>query len=148
MEEDVARPVEWLSSTQKDLNALPMRVKRVFGYALYLAQTGGKHEDAKPLRGFSGAGVLEVVERHDGDTYREVYTVRFEEAVYVLHVFQKKATRGIETPQRDIDLIHERLQQAEQKHAAYLEQQAKERTQAQQATGPQPPSRKQKGTQS
>ena len=85
------------------------------GYALYLAQCGDKHLDAKPLRGFGGgAGVLEVVADHDGDTYRAVYTVRFADAVYVLHAFQKKSKRGIATPKREIERIRQRLQQAQE----------------------------------
>ncbi len=82
------------------------------GFALHLAQAGGKHVDTKPLRGFGGGRVLEIVEEHAGDTYRGVYTVRFEAAVYVLHAFQKKSKRGIETAKRDIDLIKERLKRA------------------------------------
>ena len=92
---------------------MPEEVQDVFGYALYLAQIGKKHEDAKPLKGFGSAGVLEVVEDWHGDTYRAVYTVRFAAAVYVLHVFQKKARKGIETPKHEINLIHERLKAAE-----------------------------------
>lgn len=86
------------------------------GFALYQAQTGGKHVAAKPLQGFGGAGVLEVVEDHTGDTYRAVYTVRFAEAVYVLHAFQKKATHRIATPQHQIDLIRRRLAAARRLH--------------------------------
>ena len=85
-----------------------------FGYALHLAQTGKKHEQAKPLRGFGSAGVLEIVEDWRGNTYRAVYTVRFAGAVFVLHVFQKKAKSGIATPKQDIELIRERLKAAEQ----------------------------------
>lgn len=94
----------------KDLCGFPEDVRQVMGYALYLAQTGVKHGSAKPLRGFGGAGVLEVVEDHDGDTYRTVYTVRFADSVYVLHAFQKKSKRGIATPKHDIDLIRDRLE--------------------------------------
>ena len=106
------RPVHWIGSTRKDLRAMPDQVQDDIGYALYLAQMGGKHADAKPLTGFKGAGVLEVVENHDGDTYRVVYTVKFANAVYVLHAFPKKSKRGIATPQADMDLIKGRLQQA------------------------------------
>lgn len=88
------------------------------GYALHLAQNGGKHEAAKPLAGFGGAGVLEVVDNYDGDTYRAVYTVKFTDVVYVLHAFQKKAKRGIRTPQQDIDLVRERLKLAEADYVA------------------------------
>lgn len=99
----------WMGSSKKDLMALPEEIVRIFGYALHLAQAGQKHQDAKPLSGFGGAGVLEIVENHDGDTYRCVYTVKYQEKVFVLHVFQKKSKRGIETPQPDIDLIKARL---------------------------------------
>lgn len=98
------------------MRTCPDDVQQTFGYALYLAQLGDKHDQAKPLKGFGGAGVLEVVEDHDGDTYRAVYTVRIAKAVYVLHVFQKKAKRGIATPKSDLDLIKQRLRAA-QEHA-------------------------------
>jgi len=107
------KPVHWVGSSKKDLKSMPDDVKDIFGYALYLAQIGKKHEDAKPLKGFGSAGVLEVVEDWHGDTYRAVYTVRFSAAVYVLHVFQKKAKKGIETPKYEIDLIRKRLTAAE-----------------------------------
>ena len=92
---------------------MPEDVIDVFGFALHLAQTGKKHANAKPLRGYGGAGVLEVVEDHLGDTYRAVYTVKIDEAVYVLHCFQKKSKQGIETPKHDMDLIRERLKAAQ-----------------------------------
>lgn len=95
---------------------MPQAVRRAFGFALYEAQAGRKHYAAKPLRGFTGAGVLEVVEDHDTDTYRAVYTVRFAEAVYVLHVFQKKAKHGIATPPSEIAAIRRALAEAEVKH--------------------------------
>lgn len=79
------------------------------GFALYLAQLGEKHRDAKPLKGFSGAGVLEIVDDHRGDTYRAVYTVKFADTVYVLHAFQKKSRKGISTPKQDLDLVKTRL---------------------------------------
>src|SRR2546425_10599109 len=107
------KPLYWVGSSKKDLLALSEEVVDVFGYALYLAQIGRKHEDAKPLKGFGSAGVLEVVEDWQGDTYRAVYTVRFTAAVFVLHVFQKKARKGIETPKDEIDLIRKRLKAAE-----------------------------------
>ncbi len=106
----------WVGSSLQDLKAFPDEVKRTMGYALYLAQTGGKHPDAKPLKGFSGAGVLEVVEDCADDAYRTVYTVRFSDAVYVLHAFQKKSKRGAATPQREIDLIWARLRRAQEIH--------------------------------
>lgn len=103
----------WVGSSKKDLIALPEDVQDVFGYALHLAQDGKKHEQAKPLKGFGSAGVLEVVEDWKGDTFRAVYTVKVGNAVYVLHCFQKKSTHGIETPKPDMDLIRERLKAAE-----------------------------------
>ena len=94
--------------------ALPEEVIDTFGYALYLAQAGKKHEQAKPLHGFGSAGVLEIVEDWRGNAYRAVYTVRFAAAVFVLHVFQKKAKSGIATPKQDMELIRGRLKVAEQ----------------------------------
>ncbi|WP_307340577.1 type II toxin-antitoxin system RelE/ParE family toxin [Pseudomonas lini] len=106
----------WVSSSKKDLKEMPADVQDVFGHALDLAQSGAKHPDAKPLKGFGGAGVLEVVEDFDTNTYRAVYTVRFSSAIYVLHCFQKKSTTGIKTAQGDIGLIKKRFQAA-QDHA-------------------------------
>jgi phage-related protein len=108
------KPLIWVGSSKRDLQSLPGPVEDLFGYALYLAQDGRKHEQAKPLKGFGSAGVLEVVEDWDRSTYRAVYTVRFESAVFVLHMFQKKSKRGAATPKADIDLIRERLKVAEQ----------------------------------
>ena len=108
------KPVVWLASTKKDLMTLPNEVIDTFGYALYLAQTGKKHEQAKPLHGFGSAGVLEIVEDWRGNTYRAVYTVRFAAAVFVLHMFQKKAKSGTATPKQNMELIRERLKVAEQ----------------------------------
>ena len=107
------KPLFWIASSRKDLMAMPDDVQDTFGYALHLAQIGRKHEEAKPLKGFNSAGVLEVVKDAKGDTYRAVYTVRFENAVYVLHCFQKKSTRGIATPKPDMDLIRDRLKAVE-----------------------------------
>jgi phage-related protein len=109
---EVPRPLRWVGSARKDLLALPGEVVDVFGFALHLAQIGEKHDQAKPLRGFGGAGVLEVVADHLGDTYRAVYTIRSAGAVYVLHCFKKKSTRGDVTPRRDIERIQDRLKVA------------------------------------
>ncbi|SRR5579883_815641 len=106
-------PLVWIGSSLEDLRSFPDAVKRVVGYALYLAQTGDKHPDAKPLKGFGGAGVLEVPVDTEGKTYRMIYTVIFPNAVYVLHAFQKKAKRGIATSRQDLDLIRARLQRAQ-----------------------------------
>ena len=103
----------WIGSIRKDLLALPADVRRFFGFALSLAQQGDKHESAKVLKGFGGAGVLEIVEDDSGGTYRAVYTVKFAEAVFVLHCFQKKSKRGIATPKEDIEIIYARLKIAE-----------------------------------
>jgi phage-related protein len=106
------KPVLWMGSTRKDLRDCPEAVQDTFGFALYLAQIGGKHPQAKALKGFGAADVLEVVEDDDGETYRAVYTVRFVHAVYVLHIFQKKSKRGIATPKTELDLIKKRLRDA------------------------------------
>jgi len=103
----------WVGSSKRDLLSLPDPVMDLFGFALYLAQQGKKHEQAKPLKGFGSAGVLEIVEAWDRNAYRAVYTVRFESAVFVLHIFQKKSKIGSETPQADIELIRQRLKVAE-----------------------------------
>lgn len=92
---------------------MPGDVQQLFGFALYHAQIGGIHPAAKPLKGFGSAGVLEVVDDWRGSTYRAVYTVRYSDAVFVLHCFQKKSKRGIQTAKHDMDLIRERLKQAE-----------------------------------
>lgn len=105
--------LEWVGSSYKDLMALPVEVRRMFGFALSLAQAGDQHDDAKVLKGFGGAGVLEVVESAVGGTYRAVYAVKFKQAVFVLHCFQKKSKRGIATPKVDMDIIHARLKVAE-----------------------------------
>ncbi|MHB1567431.1 MAG: type II toxin-antitoxin system RelE/ParE family toxin [Acidiferrobacter sp.] len=110
------KPLFWIASAKKDLCAMPEDVQDTFGYALYLAQSGRKHDQAKPLKGFGSAGILEVIEQSEGGTFRAVYTVRFTEAIYVLHCFQKKSTQGIATPKPDIDKIRDRLQTAE-RHA-------------------------------
>ena len=107
------KPVHWMGSRLNDLRSMPDEAQDTVGHALDLVQMGGRHADAEPLKGFKGAGVLEVVENHDGDTYRAVYTVRIAVAVYVLHVFQKKSKRGIATPQSDLDLVRQRLRDAE-----------------------------------
>jgi phage-related protein len=108
------KPVTWVGTSLKDLREFPPPVQDVIGYALYLAQSGGKHQDAKVLTGFGGAGVLEVIKDHRGDTFRGVYTLRYAGTVYVLHAFQKKSKTGRATPRRDMELIKQRLRDAEQ----------------------------------
>jgi phage-related protein len=115
------RPLFWIASSHKDLDRLPDRVQNSFGFALYLAQCGEKAEVAKPLKGFGGAGVLEVVAHHDGDTFRAVYIVRFTEAVYVLHCFQKKSKTRATTPKQEIDLVRSRLKIAEEEYKQWQE---------------------------
>jgi phage-related protein len=107
------RPLHWVGSAKRDLLAFPETVKDEIGAALSVAQFGGKHPAAKPWKG-AGSGVLEVVEDHDGDTYRAVYSVRFRWAIYVLHCFQKKSHRGIRTPKPDVELVSQRLRLAKQ----------------------------------
>jgi phage-related protein len=118
------KPLEWIGGSRKDLKALPDEVMDVFGYALHLAQAGGKHEQAKPLHGFGSAGVIEVVEDFRGNAYRAVYTVRFEERVFVLHVFQKKAKSGSATPKPDMELIRTRLKTAARRAKELNDEQA------------------------
>ena len=110
---DKDKPLAWIGSSKKDLMALPLAVRKFFGHALDFAQRGDKHDAAKVLKGFGGAGVLELVEDDQDGTYRAVYTVKFAEAVFVLHCFSKKSKRGIETPKEDMDIIRARLKAAE-----------------------------------
>jgi phage-related protein len=106
------KPLVWIGSSKRDLMALPDEVRRFFGYALSLAQVGDKDNASKVLKGFGGAGVLEVVEDDSGGTYRAVYTVKFDGIVFVLHCFQKKSKSGIATPKEDMDIIRTRLKEA------------------------------------
>ena len=106
------KPLHWVASAKKDYGAFPFEVQDEMGFALGLAQLGAKHPRAKPWTG-EGAGIFEIVEDHRGDTYRAVYAVRFAEAVYVLHAFQKKSKSGIKTPQEDVKLIATRLKRAQ-----------------------------------
>jgi phage-related protein len=113
---DQVRPVVWIGSSRRDLHAMPQQVRRHIGQALYTAQQGMTDPAAKPLKGFGGARVMEIVERYRTDAYRAVYTAHFEDAVYVLHVFQKKSKSGIATPKHELELIRERLAEAERHH--------------------------------
>jgi len=110
------KPIVWLRSSKEDLKRFPEPARRHIGYALKMAQEGEKHPDAKPLKGFGSAAVVEIVEDHDRNTYRAVYTVQFSEAIYVLHCFQKKSHHGIATDRRELDLVRERLKRAEELH--------------------------------
>lgn len=116
MKIEIPKPLVWIGSSKKDLLTFPNKVRQVMGYALYLAQKGEKHEDAKPLQGFGSSKIVEVVESYKGDTFRSVYTVKLDDVVYVLHSFKKKSKSGIKTPKPDIDLIKKRLKEAEQIH--------------------------------
>jgi phage-related protein len=113
MENEQLKPVRWVGSSLKDLKSFPHQVKAEVGHALYAAQLGDTDPAAKPLKGFGGVSVMEIVAPFDGNTWRAVYTVRFRGAVYVLHAFQKKSRSGIATPKKEIDLIHQRLTAAE-----------------------------------
>ena len=113
------KPLKWVGSAKRDLDAMPDDVQDVFGHAIDLAQAGGKHQDAKALTGFGSAGVLEVVEDFRGDTYRAVYTVKFAGWIYVLHCFQKKSKSGNKTPKEDLDLINARLKAAKLDYATW-----------------------------
>jgi phage-related protein len=110
------RPVVWVGSSRADLRAFPREVRRDIGRALYTAQEDETDPATKPLRGFGGGSFVEIIAHHRGDTWRTVYTVRFAEAIYVLHAFQKKSKSGIATPKRDIELIQRRLAEAERLH--------------------------------
>lgn len=110
---------------KKIAQEFPLEVRKAIGFALYQAQEGNKHIHAKPLKGFSGAGVLEIVEDFDGNTYRAIYTVKFGDLIYVIHAFQKKSKTGIKTPKQEIDLIKQRLKIAQSQYNIYLENKEK-----------------------
>lgn len=119
-EDRLLRSLDFIGSSRKDLIAFPDWARQDVGHALFLAQQGERAPGAKVLKGFGGGGVVEIVEDHDGDTYRCVYTVRLEHAVYVLHAFKKKSKRGAETPKHDMNLIRSRLREAEAQDRARL----------------------------
>ena len=110
------KPVIWIGSSREDLQAMPQQVRRDIVQALYTAQQGETDPAAKPLKGFGGARVMEIVERYRGDAHRAVYTAHFADAIYMLHVFQKKSKRGIATPKPEMDLIRRRYAEAERHH--------------------------------
>jgi phage-related protein len=120
MADNPIKPVSWIASSYKDFRIFPDAVQDVMGYALYQAQIGEKHRGAKPLKGFGGAGVLEIVSDHVGDTFRAVYTVKYATAIYVLHAFQKKSKSGIKTSVEDMELIRRRLKVAETDYKTQL----------------------------
>ncbi len=110
---DSEKPLIWIGSSKKDLMALPIGVRKFFGHALNFAQNGEQHDASKVLKGFGSAGVLELVEDDADGTYRAVYTVKFREAVFVLHCFQKKSKSGISTPKKYMEVVRARLKVAE-----------------------------------
>jgi len=110
------RPLYWVGSSLADLRAFPGAVIDVMGYALHLAQQGGKHPDAKSLKGFQGTAVVEITADYDRDTWRFVYTLEYKDAIYVLHAFQKKSKQGIRTPKQHINMIRRRLKLAQEHH--------------------------------
>ena len=114
------KPVDWVGSTYKDFTSFPDAVQQEMGYALYLAQTGRMHVSAKALKGFGSAGVIELVEDDQHGTYRAIYTVKFDSAVYVLHAFQKKSRKGIKTPREEMEIVQRRLKLAEEDHKARI----------------------------
>ncbi len=116
------KPLHWMGSSRRDICDMPEEVKDVFGFGIRQAQSGGNHPDAKVLKGFGGAGVLEIIADEAGDTYRAVYTVKFHSAVYALHVFQKKSKKGIGTPKAEIDKVKKRLEAAKAHHKEHYEQ--------------------------
>jgi phage-related protein len=113
----IDKQLDWIGSSREDIRQFPEDVKDDIGFALREVQQGKKPASAKPLKGFKGAGVLEIIEDHRSDTYRAVYTVKFAEVVYVLHCFQKKSKKGIATPKQEIELIERRLKAAEADYA-------------------------------
>ena len=110
------RPLYWVGSSLEDLRTFPGEVIDVMGYALHLAQQGGKHPDAKPLKGFPGASMVGIIADHDRDTWRAVFTLKYKDAIYVFHAFQKKSKQGIKTPKRHINMIHRRQKLAQEHH--------------------------------
>lgn len=116
MDPGTLKPLRWIGSSLRDLKSFPAEVRSDVGFALFAAQSGEMDPSAKPLKGFGGAGVVEIVAPFFGDTWRVVYTVRFQDAVYVLHTFQKKSKSGTATPKKELDLIRQRLAIAEKDH--------------------------------
>jgi phage-related protein len=111
---DVLKPLTWMGASRRGFSAFPEAVKSEMGYGLFQAQQGFRHRKAKTLTGFGSAGVVEIVSEYRGDAFRTVYTVRFASSVYVLHAFQKKSKTGVATPQSEINLVRQRLREAEQ----------------------------------
>ncbi|MGZ3633509.1 MAG: type II toxin-antitoxin system RelE/ParE family toxin [Parachlamydiaceae bacterium] len=113
---DEKKPIIWVGSSKKDFMDFPINIRREMGHALYIAQKGEKHRDAKPLKGFDGGKVLEIVQSDGQGTFRTIYTVQLEEGVFVLHAFQKKSKTGIKTPKQEMDLVEQRLKSVQHKY--------------------------------
>lgn len=112
------KPLVWVGSSKDDLIEFPKEVQSSVGYALYLAQQGERYIHSKILKGFGGAGVVEIIDRDESGTFRVVYTIKLPKIIFVLHSFQKKSKHGIKTPKQEIDLIKKRLKEA---HEIYKE---------------------------
>lgn len=106
------RKVIYLGSTLKELKKLPPAVKEVFAHGIHLATIGSAHVDSKPLKGFGGRSVVEIIGNGRGETYRAIYTVKYQECIYVLHVFKKKSTKGISMPKKEQKVLEERIKTA------------------------------------
>ena len=113
------KDVVWVGDSRERLRRFPKETRQAIGKALEYAQLGDKHPTVKPMRGL-GTGVLQIVARHSTNAYRAVYTVSIRERVYVLHCFEKKLTRGVRTPKREIDLIKQRLRRAREMETIYV----------------------------
>ncbi len=113
------KQLDFIGSSREDLRGFPEEVRQDIGYAFFEIQKGAKPASAKPLKGFGGAGVLEIIENFSGSAYRAVCTVKFEKVIYVLHCFQKKSKHGIKTPKQEIDLIKRRLNAAEEDYKVH-----------------------------
>lgn len=120
------REIVFIGSSLEDLSQFPLPIKKVMGHALRMAQRGMNHPDVKPMVGFKGARVMEIMDDHDGGTYRTMYTMALGEVVYVLHAFQKKSTQGSKTPRRDIETIEQRLKRAKELHSERERKEGKE----------------------
>jgi len=123
---DQKKPIIWVGPSKKDFMEFPNEVRKEMGHALYVAQKGEKHRDVKPLKGFGGSSVLEIVQSDGQGTYRTIYTIQMKKAVVILHAFQKKSKTGIKTPKQEIDLVVQRLKSAHQKYKEWLDVHKKE----------------------
>jgi phage-related protein len=122
------KPTHFVGSSRKDLQSFPPDVRKEVGFALFAAERGDSVVHSVPLVGFGGASLLEVIVPFDRSTFRAVYTIKFRQANYVLHAFQKKSKTGIKTPQRDMELIRSRLKDAERHYRENYESHTKKGT--------------------